>query len=315
MKSILQDWVMELGLRHQGVLVSAVRGCDTSPKHDPSKLLVRCLRAAILNPHAPTGVAPRTFIEIVDPYELFARMGAFSADHLPHHYVMHLVHAVEILGYKHPDDVQRGAWYWFYARLCKGLHLPLESEEKLDDRLNAEEAAFAAGQVDGGHGVNTVATAQTSSWKEDVQLLGESPCEMLRRAVQNGVDRGPIIVVISGPPASGKTWISGLLCEAMGEDKLHRVLVESGKTARRKVEGFLARFWPNRSVILELQQTGRRLENEVERAVDAHASPAGVFWIRLEHPLTKTKRRSDPPSWLGQRAAIREWADNIGGAQ
>lgn len=33
MPSIIQPWVENIGLRHQGVLVSAMRGCDTAPRH------------------------------------------------------------------------------------------------------------------------------------------------------------------------------------------------------------------------------------------------------------------------------------------
>ena len=32
MNSVLQDWVMELPLREQGVLLTAVRGCDFEAK-------------------------------------------------------------------------------------------------------------------------------------------------------------------------------------------------------------------------------------------------------------------------------------------
>ena len=38
---------MELGLRHQGVLISAMRGCDTAPRSDPSKVIQRILRGAV----------------------------------------------------------------------------------------------------------------------------------------------------------------------------------------------------------------------------------------------------------------------------
>ena len=32
MKSVLQNWVMALPLREQGTLLTAVRGCDLTPK-------------------------------------------------------------------------------------------------------------------------------------------------------------------------------------------------------------------------------------------------------------------------------------------
>lgn len=146
MPSILQDWVVKLGLRHQGVLLTAVRGCDTSPKEDASKKFTRCLRAVILNPHCGDAAKAATFIEKVDTEELKSRFRAFrkDLDHLPHHYVMHFVHATEIIGHKHPGSFVAGLWKGFYFDLCRGLHVNPETEEQLDDRLNADEETFAS---------------------------------------------------------------------------------------------------------------------------------------------------------------------------
>ena len=50
--SILQPWVERIGLRHQGVIVSAMRGCDIAPRHDISKRIQRLLRGAIVAANA-----------------------------------------------------------------------------------------------------------------------------------------------------------------------------------------------------------------------------------------------------------------------
>lgn len=143
-KSVLQNWVMELGLRHQGVLLTAVRGCDTAPKNDPSKMLVRCYRSMVLNCHCGDPSKAVSFIERVAHDELYRRMRDFlkNLDHYPHHYVMHLAHAAEIIGYKNRVDEQFGLWLDFYFRICKGLHVNPESEQQLDERLNASEEEF-----------------------------------------------------------------------------------------------------------------------------------------------------------------------------
>lgn len=145
-KPILQDWVMELGLRHQGVLVSIVRGCDSVGKEDPSKKLIRAMRAVILNAHCGEKQTPATFIDRCPGDELQRRMEAFrkNCDHLPHHFVMHLVHAVEIIAYHHPDRGIKDAWIMFYCRLCRGLHINPETKLQLDERLNLNEREFAA---------------------------------------------------------------------------------------------------------------------------------------------------------------------------
>jgi hypothetical protein len=144
MKSVLQDWVMNLGLRHQGVLVNATRGCDDAPKNDPSKMLTRCYRAVILNAHVGDPRKSASYIEwtgadiLEERFENFRR----NLDHYPHHYVMHLIHAIEIVGYKHPDLAVSAQWERFYLKLCKGLHVNPETDEQLDARLNADEETF-----------------------------------------------------------------------------------------------------------------------------------------------------------------------------
>lgn len=143
--SVLQDWVFKLGLRHQGVLLTAVRGPDTSPKEDAAKALVRVYRSYILNCHCGDPAKAKSFIEAVDAKELWARMNDFtkSFDHYPIHYVMHLIHASEIVAYKHPDPAANAAWAVFYSTMCRKLHLNPETVDQLDQRLNADEITFA----------------------------------------------------------------------------------------------------------------------------------------------------------------------------
>ena len=146
MASVLQDWVMDLGLRHQGTLLTAVRGCDTAPKDDPSKLFVRCFRALILCAHCGDPRKAKTFIEAVDEDEERRRFDAFrkNCDHYPAHYLGHLLHSIEIIGYKHPDCYVRARWEWYYLRMVQAQHLNPEMEQQMDDRLNAGEETFAA---------------------------------------------------------------------------------------------------------------------------------------------------------------------------
>ncbi len=144
MTSVLQDWVQELGLRHQGVLLTAVRGCDTAPKDDPSKLFIRCYRNIVLNAFCGDSKKSVSFIEYVNDLELDIRFHLFrkNLDHYPHHYLMHLIHAIEIIGYKHPEFKIREKWNVYYHTLCKGLHMNPETEFQLDTRLNASEEDF-----------------------------------------------------------------------------------------------------------------------------------------------------------------------------
>ena len=58
-----------------------------------------------------------------------------SLDAIPHHFQLHLLHAVEIVGYKHPDRLIRGWWSRVYVRLVNDMHLHPESEVQMDARL------------------------------------------------------------------------------------------------------------------------------------------------------------------------------------
>jgi hypothetical protein len=141
MPSVLKPWVEQLGLRHQGVLMACVRGCDSVPKEDPTKALARCFRATILQSFDPN---PTSFIENVDDTVLRERMVAVlkNHDHYPIHYLLHLMHGAEIIGYKWPGSAAI-CWQWFYEKLAACFHLHPETEEELDTRLGACEAKFA----------------------------------------------------------------------------------------------------------------------------------------------------------------------------
>jgi hypothetical protein len=142
MPSVLQPWVEKLGLRHQGVLMACIRGCDSLPKNDPSKALARCLRAATL---VSFDKKPSSFIENVDHDEVARRMTAIlkDHDHYPVHYLLHMLHGAEIIAYKHPDHDTAVLWDWFYVKLTHCFHLNPESHEQLDQRLGACEDTFA----------------------------------------------------------------------------------------------------------------------------------------------------------------------------
>lgn len=144
MKSIVKDWVCGLGLRHQGVLLAAVRGCDIAPKDDPSKLLARVMREVILNAHAGEASKAKTFISTATDTEFKSLEDAFmrSFDHYPLHYVLHIFHAAEVIGYHHPVTSTACRWLSFYYRACHKLHLSPESAKDLDARLGANEEDF-----------------------------------------------------------------------------------------------------------------------------------------------------------------------------
>lgn len=140
-RSILQDWVMALGLRFQGTLVSAVRGADGVSKDDPIKLLTRSYRDAVL---VAFDTKPSSFIDKVsnEVVENRMKMVLDSFDQHNWHYLSHLLNAVEILGYYHPDMDTQLQWNWFYNKMVKKMHLRAETKEELEKRLCSDEETF-----------------------------------------------------------------------------------------------------------------------------------------------------------------------------
>jgi hypothetical protein len=58
-----------------------------------------------------------------------------NIDTYPVHFILHLMHSIEILGYKHPMEIPRAMFHNAYVRLVTALHLNPESEEEMDFRL------------------------------------------------------------------------------------------------------------------------------------------------------------------------------------
>lgn len=139
--SILQNWVADLPIRHQGVLLAAVRGCDGTPKENSAKPLVRALRGAFLNPadtrelDYPSSFMSRSFMES----DLVAFLKDW--DHYPVHFVQHLMHACQVVGYKHPDEYIRAGFASVYYRMVAKLHLKPEPVNTMDERLTEDRIA------------------------------------------------------------------------------------------------------------------------------------------------------------------------------
>lgn len=164
---VLQDWVQELTLMQQSVLISTVRGPDGIRKDHVAKLLLRWLRRNVLLsafdgtvlewPNVLGGgsftgpsINARTSDELENPeycaieLTMLGRLYLNRVDELPHHFQLHLMHAAEILGYKHPVAWVRAWWYSFYLSIVNDAHLFPESEALMDQRLGDTEAGWRA---------------------------------------------------------------------------------------------------------------------------------------------------------------------------
>lgn len=139
--SVLRTWVMELPLREQGTLLTAVRGCDDEPKvwtktgvaYSPGRRITAYIRWCFMNP--------------ADPREVDYEEGAFFMStppdpfkpsdfgHLPEHWYAHIMHALEVVAYRHPLDHVSNTAHRLYLLMVRNLHLEPESREQMIVRL------------------------------------------------------------------------------------------------------------------------------------------------------------------------------------
>lgn len=159
-RPVLHDWVWQLPMMQQTVLLTAIRGPDGVTKYGAHKLLLRWYRRCILlsamdgkvlnnpcdlnggsftGPSLPKYPPNDHLAEQNDHWE--PAMDAIvddymrSLDALPMHFHLHLIHAVEILGYKHPVERIRLWWAKLYIRFVNDMHLSPETCAEMDARL------------------------------------------------------------------------------------------------------------------------------------------------------------------------------------
>jgi len=135
--SILQRWVEDLPIRYQGTLLTAMRGCDSVPREDVTKILMRGLRHHVLNPADARELSHAGGFMSFNLPELIPAINKFkkSMDHYPLHFVMHLLHAIEVIGYEHPMQNVRDGFSMSYYVLVHALHLMPETREALRERM------------------------------------------------------------------------------------------------------------------------------------------------------------------------------------
>lgn len=158
-RCVLQEWVLGLSYMQQSVLIAGVRGPDGIRKNHPVKVLCRWLRRcflisafdgkAILDPYAPGGgsFTGPCKTDQVTGLEHAIQLYLESVDEIPHHFQLHLMHAAEILGYKHPAPDIREWWNKFYLKVVKDAHLNPETVADMDDRLCDIEKNWRAAEV------------------------------------------------------------------------------------------------------------------------------------------------------------------------
>ena len=150
-ESVIQDWVFALPFQMQALLMTGMRGPDGSPKENAAKDIVRYLRGVVLKPAGDwSGSNDDSFMwgdydSYPDNMHKIAGIRLFPSycksiirahDEFPHHFIMHLIHCIEVVGYKHPNRTLSYYWKQLYYLFCDALHMNAETEEQMDERLN-----------------------------------------------------------------------------------------------------------------------------------------------------------------------------------
>jgi hypothetical protein len=154
MKSVLQDWVMDLPLREQGTLLTGIRGCDLAPKNSisnqerygcstgddtPERGLTAFLRWCVMNPADPREVdIPGAFFQSRPPRSW--KPSQFG--HYPQHWYAHLMHCFEVVAYRSPNEDAATHAQEVYLRLVRNLHLNPESRDEMIERLSEDRIAL-----------------------------------------------------------------------------------------------------------------------------------------------------------------------------
>lgn len=138
MPSVLQEWVMGLPLREQGVLLTGARGCDLTPKFpldSTARQLTAFLRYCFMVPvdDRETDIAG-AFFQSEPPVD----WRVSELGHYPTHWVMHIMHCFEVVGYRHPDKYAAAVANAIYLKFVDSFHLLPEPKHLMIDRLSED---------------------------------------------------------------------------------------------------------------------------------------------------------------------------------
>jgi len=131
---VLQDWMGELSWKQQSVVLSSLRGPDTS--YSPNlKRINKWIRRVTQN-NADTS-SQYMSDEKLPSLEDIEREVEFSSVH----YFSHLLQGLEIIGYKHPDTkTARIARDYYEGLVREVLHLNPETKSQLEERLKDKDS-------------------------------------------------------------------------------------------------------------------------------------------------------------------------------
>lgn len=140
MTCVLQDWVIGLSLKKQTVMLGAIRSPDTIFTLNLKKVTV-WQRAAILRDADPMTGFMHAALRQLPLFEQLDR----EFERLPLHAAHHILLAMEVIGFEHPDrEISTTAWS-FYADAIEAQHLNVENRMQYEARYTDNPARTEVG--------------------------------------------------------------------------------------------------------------------------------------------------------------------------
>ena len=122
----------------QGVLFSAIRSCDGPFSQDPCKKVVRAVRALVLKTAQTTGSFGARHPKTNDLCDALTDLIKHHDDY-PVHFYIHLVHAIEVIGYMCPQPIMEETsgvvWEEVYLEAVAAMHMTPETRDEMMERL------------------------------------------------------------------------------------------------------------------------------------------------------------------------------------
>ena len=135
--TVLQDWLNEIPIRMQSTLVLGLRGPDTHVAPNV-KLIGRWLRGLTFKPGNPDNA--REFMHAGLPPRIVEKSAvAKELEFCTQHYYSHLMHALEVVAYRHPDKEISKHSCLLFMDMCSLFHLPVEHHLDFEKRLCTRE--------------------------------------------------------------------------------------------------------------------------------------------------------------------------------
>lgn len=136
MLSVLQLWLGEIPIRMQSTLLLGLRGPDTHACPNIKKI-TRWLRSLAFIPGNPANVTE--FMGLMPGRVIEKGPTAKELEFCSQHFYSHLMHALEVIGYRHPDPKIAFRALQLFHDLCALMHLPIEDRQTFEVRLKQIE--------------------------------------------------------------------------------------------------------------------------------------------------------------------------------